>query len=287
MKILIISDFTEGGNGKILLENFQSLGHQTFKYPVYRKDKYDLILVEGNRILKMETLKKLKAEKIFCWWKDYDLETFERHSDFFNFFDKVYVQTTEPMKYFTPLLWGWIPEIFYKRKLSIQEEYFYSSDVVFVGTFHISRQHLINHLYKLSKAIKVKIWGTEEWKKYKRFWAEKPVYYDEYAKVLSASKICFNIHRWNVGISQRVFEGLGCGCLVLTDRVKGLDKYFKHGEHLVTYDSSKPNHMLEYINFYLEEKEKRNKIIEGGVREVKKHKLRKRLKRILRDYEKT
>ncbi len=87
-------------------------------------------------------------------------------------------------------------------------------------------------------------------------------YFEDMAVVNSISKIVFNR---SVGddVNMRVFEALGCGSLLVTNRLgAGQDLLFKNGEHLVEYTTEKE--LIDAVRFYLHQDEEREKIAEKG-----------------------
>lgn len=71
--------------------------------------------------------------------------------------------------------------------------------------------------------------------------------------------------------SNRVYETLGRGGFLLHPMVEGLDKEFKIGKHLVTYEYGNHKDLLDKIEYYLEHEEEREKIRKAGFEYCKKH----------------
>jgi hypothetical protein len=77
--------------------------------------------------------------------------------------------------------------------------------------------------------------------------------------------------RWGE-ITRRIFEGMACGKLVLTDRlniVKGLEELFIDGKEIVLYDDMFD--CIEKLNYYNENESKREKIAYNGMNKVLKN----------------
>lgn len=85
--------------------------------------------------------------------------------------------------------------------------------------------------------------------------------------IFSRSKIVLN--RSIAGdLNMRVFEALGSGSLLLTNRLNresGLEELFQDREHLVLYDEAE---VLDLIHFYLENEAERERIAATGHAEV-------------------
>ncbi|MBI5409986.1 MAG: glycosyltransferase [Nitrospirae bacterium] len=101
--------------------------------------------------------------------------------------------------------------------------------------------------------------------------------------IFSRSKIVFNK---NIAedLNQRVFEVLGTGSLLLTNRLSrdtGMEDLFKDRHHLVLYDNEQE--LVELIHYYLEHEDEREKIALAGYKEaLSKHTYDKRVEEIIR-----
>ena len=84
---------------------------------------------------------------------------------------------------------------------------------------------------------------------------------------------------------MRVFEAMGAGSLLLTDKVDSLDELFQDGVHLVTYSSL--DEAVDKAKFYLKNDSLREKIALSGYKEVMdKHTIDHRLDVILNEINK-
>jgi SAM-dependent methyltransferase len=91
-------------------------------------------------------------------------------------------------------------------------------------------------------------------------------FFEEMAVVFSLSKIVFN-KSVKDDVNMRVFEALGCGSLLVTDRIaNNQDLLFKHGEHFVEYRS--PGGLVEAVDYYLRHEEERERIAARGREEA-------------------
>ncbi len=82
--------------------------------------------------------------------------------------------------------------------------------------------------------------------------------------VFRQSKINLNITMRPIssGLSQRVWDVLGCKGFLLTNYQPEIDMFFKDGEHLVTYKSY--DELIEKINYYLKHEDERRRIADNG-----------------------
>jgi spore maturation protein CgeB len=74
--------------------------------------------------------------------------------------------------------------------------------------------------------------------------------------------------RWGE-ITRRIFEGMACKKLVLTDRLnesKKLDELFEEGKEIVFYDDLED--CINKLNYYHENEEERNEISNNGYNKV-------------------
>ena len=67
---------------------------------------------------------------------------------------------------------------------------------------------------------------------------------------------------------NRTFETTGCGTFLLTKHTPGLEKLFKIGEEIVTYDDI--NDIEEKVKYYLNNESERIKIENAGYERAKK-----------------
>src|SRR4029077_15190808 len=95
-------------------------------------------------------------------------------------------------------------------------------------------------------------------------------YFEEYARVLSQSRIGFNRSIRN-DVNMRVFETVSCGTLLLTNDLKdnGQEELFVSEKHIVTYRT--PEELLDKARFYLGHAELREKIAQAGYAQAKAH----------------
>lgn len=88
---------------------------------------------------------------------------------------------------------------------------------------------------------------------------------DSMVNALNSYKIHFNRNIDN-DINYRTFETLGTKTFLLTNYTENLEKLFKIGKHLITYDSKED--LLNKINYYLNNEKERKKIEEEGYSHV-------------------
>ena len=90
----------------------------------------------------------------------------------------------------------------------------------------------------------------------------------EHTEFLNTGLIVIQNSRWGE-ITRRIFEGMACGKLVLTDRLninKGLEELFIDGQEIVLYNDMFD--CIEKMNYYNENEEERETIAYNGMAKV-------------------
>lgn len=106
-------------------------------------------------------------------------------------------------------------------------------------------------------------------------------YFDEMARVYSASRVVFNRSVRN-DLNMRVFEALGCGAMLLTDDLGRNEQaeFFHDGKHLATYRCAEE--LVDKLVYYLARGSSRDQIAAAGRAEVlAKHTYRHRMHSLL------
>lgn len=82
-------------------------------------------------------------------------------------------------------------------------------------------------------------------------------------------------------INMRLFEGMGCGALVLTDRASGQERLFQDGAHLAVYEDA--TGLLERIDYFLQNLDEAQRIASAGrAHLLNRHTYRRRAEELLR-----
>jgi hypothetical protein len=90
----------------------------------------------------------------------------------------------------------------------------------------------------------------------------------EHTEFLNSGLVVIQNSRWGE-ITRRIFEGMACGKLVITDRlsdIRGLDEVFVEGEEIILYNDMFD--CIEKINYYTENEEERERIAHNGMMKV-------------------
>lgn len=91
---------------------------------------------------------------------------------------------------------------------------------------------------------------------------------EQHTKFLNSGLMVIQNSRWKE-ITRRIFEGMACGKLVITDRLPtetGLSEIFIEGEDIVYYDEMFD--CIEKMNYYNENEEERERIAHNGMIKV-------------------
>jgi hypothetical protein len=123
-------------------------------------------------------------------------------------------------------------------------------------------------------AVTTRGYGNSEFLDYLTRWAEGGVGNkngmdaEEHTKFLNSGLMVIQNSRWKE-ITRRLFEGMACGKMVLTDRLNeasGLSEIFIEGEDIVYYDEMFD--CIEKMNYYNENEEERERIAHNGMMKV-------------------
>jgi glycosyltransferase involved in cell wall biosynthesis len=116
--------------------------------------------------------------------------------------------------------------------------------------------------------------GNSEFLDYLTNWAEGAIGNrngmdaKEHTEFLNSGLMVIQNSRWGE-ITRRLFEGMACGKMVLTDRldtIRGLEEVFIDGEDIVLYNDMFD--CIEKINYYNENEEERERIAHNGMMKV-------------------
>ena len=91
---------------------------------------------------------------------------------------------------------------------------------------------------------------------------------EEHTKFLNSGLMVLQNSRWGE-LTRRIFEGMACGKMVITDRLPKeakLNELFIEGEDIILYDNMFD--CIEKINYYNEHTEERERIAYNGMQKV-------------------
>nr|WP_239587976.1 glycosyltransferase [Gracilibacillus alcaliphilus] len=98
----------------------------------------------------------------------------------------------------------------------------------------------------------------------------KRIFLDELAASYRDSKIVLNQTADHIkSLNMRLFEGIGCGSLVLTDYVPKMEEIFTDGKHLVLFHDH--DDLIEKADYYLNHLEEAQTIASAGYRHALVH----------------
>jgi len=101
-----------------------------------------------------------------------------------------------------------------------------------------------------------------------RFNNERYFYGEDHAKRLHLGKMVFQCSQYKE-VTRRIFEGMACGCMVITDRLPvetGMSEMFIEGQDIVYYDNAVD--AAEKIRFYADNDVERERIARNGYKKV-------------------
>ena len=98
--------------------------------------------------------------------------------------------------------------------------------------------------------------------------SKKPIFGNKMLKILTKTKILVNTHIEDTKYAgnMRLFEGTGCGCLLITDKKKDIDKLFKPNEEIELFSDKED--LIEKCKYYLINQDKLRKISKAGLKKT-------------------
>ncbi len=161
---------------------------------------------------------------------------------------------------------------FYYKNLHIERDI----DVAFIGQLYGTRKEYIDYLIDSGINVKTYGFGTEGGR-LNQF---------EMIEIMNRAKIILNFsassQKRTKQIKGRIFEAAGCGAMVLSDYVDGIEKYFVPDKEITLFKTKEE--MKEKILFYLNHEDELIKISHAGEQRIlKDHTIYKRLSEIF-DY---
>jgi hypothetical protein len=171
-------------------------------------------------------------------------------------FDHVFVRTPQCVSQIVAA--GWMPAEKLSVLLSGYDEQTHSPlscvkdiEVVFVGTMLPRRLKILERLRARFPIEVLSVFG------------------DELAQTFNRAKIVLNLHAEDyLDTETRIYEALGCGAFVLTERLSG-ESPFVSGRHLV--EVADLDELEERVAYYLSNEQERMLIAEEGHREAMRH----------------
>ncbi|MFX1419557.1 MAG: glycosyltransferase [Promethearchaeota archaeon] len=129
-------------------------------------------------------------------------------------------------------------------------------DVIFIGSKSDKRSRYVNFLR--TNKINVVCYGTG--------WENSQIFVNELVHKYHDSKIILNFTRGKIGFSNRVFMALATKTFLISEFCVDLKKVLRKGVHLEWFRT--PEELLNLINYYLKNKEIREKIAYQGYKFV-------------------
>lgn len=104
-------------------------------------------------------------------------------------------------------------------------------------------------------------------------------------KVYSSSDIIIGLQNLPTQLTQRTYEVIGSGGLLLTNNTPEINRFFQSGKDLLT--SSSPEETLELVKYFLQHPKERERILKNGLEAVSKHSYKDRAQFMLEVLEKS
>lgn len=161
---------------------------------------------------------------------------------------------------------GYDDELYYPRELSEDDKLRFGADVSFIGHWEPATETLLQNA--LAQGVSVRIrghnWHKARSSKLGLIAKDGPLYLDEYAKAICASKVNLGIvSAWNRNqTTGRTFEIPACGSFLLAPRTDEVMQFYEEGKEAVFYGD--PQEMADKARFYLKCEVERQRIAEAG-----------------------
>jgi len=259
--------------GDNLVRAFKKLGHDVYPYGNYYetnrrlskrrlpKELDLLVYCECNdNDPQYRELRYQKARARVYWDFDIDWGREELTSNFLKYFsfDVIFFANLRLKNTFERLAPRVVPlpyafdEVHF-RPLGIKK----TVEVALIGSPYAERAAYIKKLKK--DGVDVKFIGGK--------------YKDDFVRAINQLKIHLNLNVAKYGgdglLVGRVWETIGCGTFLLTQRKDFIEDFFKDGEHLILFDT--PEECAEKIKYYLAHEKERERIAKAGYEYGLKH----------------
>ena len=150
--------------------------------------------------------------------------------------------------------------------------YFDRGNILFYGTYDLSREEILKQITKYSVDIYGNNWKNNQLKHKKNFNIYyRDIYQEELSAAIFGSKLVLNTTREQIGDAHnmRTFEIPGYKGVMLTTRTKEQNYFFPEDEACLMY--SHKEEMLEKIDYVLSSNQKIKKIRDEGIKISKEH----------------
>lgn len=111
-------------------------------------------------------------------------------------------------------------------------------------------------------------------------WIHGYLPYTEANKVYSSADIVLGVQNHLTQVTQRTYEVLGSGGILLTNDTPEIRRLFQPGENLIVSSSAKET--IDLVKYYLNNPKERMKIKEAGMKKVKRYSYEQRAKYIIK-----
>tara|TARA_R110000824_G_scaffold76640_1_gene194061 strand:- start:2508 stop:4211 length:1704 start_codon:yes stop_codon:yes gene_type:complete len=273
MKILFVAVFDEEGVSSNTSQaiGLEKLGHQVHRYnyrvrgneigtlhrdteivAVCKRESPDLVVFAKCNTVDTRVLIECKKLCTVCYWFPDPLVTYSepeyyektKYADYFCCDKQNVLEKARKFNDNCHLIFdGYDSDLEYPKNLD------QDIDVSFIGNYYGDRKEKIDHLSHDVEVV-------------------SDAYGSRHSEVVSRSTINLNFCT-ALGASDRIYKILGARGFLLSDDWIDREKYFEDGKHLVIYKDL--DDLNEKIDYYLNNKEERDRIREAGYQEIQKH----------------
>jgi spore maturation protein CgeB len=317
MKILFLSDLRKKRNtGFEIIRNLKEMDFEVYplnikgffsflKIKKILKEKKPEILFTFKGIGKID-FKKIEYEfkNKILWYPDTDLFLNDKFNenlrDIFDYHENIFVIMKSKINALKEILRK--ENIYYMVQGARFFEYKvreipekFKCDIGFIGSLngeiYSKRREILSRVCEFFKdKYKIKLFGQKIKKGesfyeiLNKFHSGEKVYFENFKKVCLGSKIIIDIGSnascEEIGaISQKVFMITGCGGFLILHYIKGIENFFEIGKEIEVFRNI--DELFKKIDYYMENKEEREKIAKRGMKKtLKEHTYKKRIEKI-------
>ncbi|MFC1938015.1 glycosyltransferase [Chloroflexota bacterium] len=239
----------------------------------------DVVLVSKGEIIYPDTIRRIRKEigsKTINWTFDDPALFNSLHAKIMPAYDYVFTNSQECVPLYNKLgidkvkflPYGCDPSIHKFVSLSESELEYYGSDIYLPASMDSKRVEVLTALSTLNLRIKTSGPGWDRLPAghpLRKYWIRRLTHVTDYIKALNAAKIGLNLQKTALALTattDRLWEITGCGTILFTEYVSGLESFFEIGSEVVCFHDTQE--LRELIDYYLDNPEERQKIARKG-----------------------
>jgi len=230
-----------------------------------RENKYDAVFlqIQGDNIILEECARVIAENSIGFNWTGDVRTNIDWYARLGRYFVTCFTNMTDVDKMRSMGLDAEYLQIGYDTKYYYPEERESHNNIVFCGNYYPDSNYPLTPLrmeiaYRLKKEFndKFNLYGGR-WREHGMSSEFDNVNNEQEAEIYRTCAIAINCSHFDYSrySSDRLLREMGCGAFVLSHNYKDIEKDFKNGEHLVTWNNV--DDLIEKCHYYLKRKKER------------------------------